>query len=74
MVKQREREKRPHELLYGLALGVLGSRVLPTIMKTVTANAPKLSTMASAKLRMLFSGAKGEATPSPPSASYASAS
>ena len=75
MVKQREREKRPHELLYGLALGVLGSRVLPTIMKTVTEsvryNAPKLSTMASAKLGMLFSpsGAKGEATPSPPSAS-----
>ena len=74
MVKQREREKRPHELLYGLALGVLGSRVLPTIIKTVTesvrSNAPKLSTMASAKLGMMFSaGAKGEATPSPPSAS-----
>jgi len=74
MVKQREREKRPHELLYGLALAVLGSRVLPTIIKTVTesvrSNAPnKLRTMASAKLGMLFSGAKGEATPSPPSAS-----
>ena len=71
MVKQREREKRPHELLYGLALGVLGSRVLPTIIKTVTesvrSNAPKLSTMASAKLGMLF--LKAKATPSPPSAS-----
>ena len=67
MVKQREREKRPHELLYGLALGVLGSRVLPTIMKTVTEsvryNAPKLSTIASAKLGMLFSASPSVVQP-----------
>ena len=75
MVKQREREKRPHELLYGLALGVLGSRVLPTIIKTVTesvrSNAPKLSTMASAKLGLLFTG-KPIARPTPSSPSSAS--